>query len=375
MHRIALAYERSPEDAAAATDHTWLRNPMMDVLAALAHSGSISGAARALGLSYRHVWGQLKHWEAELGHGLVFWERGQAAHLTPFGERLLAAERLAQARMQPQLQALRAELARAYAGALAPEAHADTPVLDLYAGEDLALSALAAQASQADEAAPALHLRLHTCGSLDAVRALAEGRCEIAGLHAPVFTGAQAGSQTLTARSYRALLRPGLHRGIGFARRTQGLIVAPGNPLRLRDLQDVVRQRARFVNRAPGSGTRLLLEELLALGELGPDDVSGHERTEPTHAAVAQAVAGGSADVGLGTEYAARAAGLDFVPLVDERYLLVCLKSALDQPPLQRLLARLGSRAWQARLGSLPGYHADHCGEVGALRRLLPWWD
>lgn len=375
MHRITLAYERSLDDAAADTGQAWLRNPMMDVLDALAHSGSISGAARVLGLSYRHVWGQLKHWEAELGQGLVFWERGHAAHLTPFGQRLLAAERLAQARLQPQLQALRAELARAYAGALAPEAHADTPVLDLCAGEDLALDALAALAARGDEAEPALNLRLHTCGSVDAVRALAEGRCAIAGLHIPVFAHLPARQQTLTARSYRALLRPGLHRAIGFVRRTQGLIVAPGNPLRLRDLQDVARQRARFVKRAPGSGTRLLLDELLALGALGPDDLADEGRTEPTHAAVAQAVAGGTADAGLGTEYAARAAGLDFVPLVDERYLLVCLKSALDQPPLQALLARLASRAWQARLAALPGYHADHCGEVGALRRLLPWWD
>jgi putative molybdopterin biosynthesis protein len=78
--------------------------------------------------------------------------------------------------------------------------------------------------------------------------------------------------------------------------------------------------------------------------------------------------------VGLGTEYAARSQGLDFVPLTHERYLLVCLKSALDSPALQRLLGLLRSREWQTRLQQLPGYASDHSGEVAAMKRLLPWW-
>ncbi len=104
-------------------------------------------------------------------------------------------------------------------------------------------------------------------------------------------------------------------------------------------------------------------------------DVVGYHNVESSHAAVAQAVASGSADVGLGTEYAARSRGLDFVPLTEERYLLVCLKSALEQPAMQRLLKSLRSGAWQERLNALPGYATDHCGEVAAMKRLLPWWD
>ena len=152
-------------------------------------------------------------------------------------------------------------------------------------------------------------------------------------------------------------------------------MVAPGNPLRLSDIGDVSRLQARFVNRAIGTGTRLLLDELLAQAMLLPMDIVGYHNVESSHAAVAQAVASGSADVGLGTEYAARAQGLGFVPLTEERYLLVCLKSALEQAPMQRLLQRLRSRAWQERLNALPGYAADHCGEVAAMKRLLPWWD
>src|SRR5690606_18375136 len=141
------------------------------------------------------------------------------------------------------------------------------------------------------------------------------------GFHTQPFADAR----TLTARTYRPLLKPGLHKIIGFARRTQGLIVAPDNPLRLRDIGDVARLQARFVNRAKGTGTRLLLDELLAQADLPSDEIAGYERVERSHGAVALAVASGSADVGLGTEYAARSAQLGFVPLTDERYLLVCL--------------------------------------------------
>ena len=369
MRKIELSYTLTSPTPERSSHPVQLRNPMMDVLHAVRSSGSISGAARELGLSYRHVWGQLKDWEAGLGQALIFWERGQAARLTPFGERLLMAERLAQARLGPQMESLRAELERAFAMAFDEGQHASAAdVLTLYASHDHALTELQ---HHAGNAAPPLHLDIRFCGSVDAIRALNEGRCELAGFHTQPF--AAAGS--LSARAYRPLLKPGLHKIIGFARRSQGLKVAPDNPLRLRDIADVSRLQARFVNRAIGTGTRLLLDELLAQATLLPMDIVGYHNVESSHAAVAQAVASGSADVGLGTEYAARSRGLDFVPLTEERYLLVCLKSALEQPAMQRLLKSLRSRAWQERLNALPGYATDHCGEVAAMKRLLPWWD
>ena len=115
MRKIELSYSLTTPEPGPVQQNVLLRNPMMDVLQAVRSSGSISGAARELDLSYRHVWGQLKEWEAGLGQPLIFWERGQAARLTPFGERLLLAERLAQARLGPQIESLRVELARAFA--------------------------------------------------------------------------------------------------------------------------------------------------------------------------------------------------------------------------------------------------------------------
>ena len=360
----SLAAERPPRGAG----EPLLSNPMMDVLHAVRERGSISAAARQLGLSYRHVWGQLKEWETQLGRELLIWERGQAAQLSPFGLRLLVAERLAQARLGPQVEHLRVELERAFALAFD-----DTPARDLltlYASHDHALTELQDVAAHDADVPRPLHLDIRFTGSVDAIRALNEGRCLLAGFHAQPFADAD----SRTARTYRPLLKPGTHKIIGFARRAQGLMVAPGNPLQLRTLRDVVLRKARFVNRAIGTGTRLLLEELLAHDGLLTTDLPGFEHNESSHAAVAQAVASGDADVGLGTEYAARSQGLDFVALTDERYLLVCLKSALELPAVQQLLGLLRSPAWQTRLLTLPGYQPDHPGEVAAMKRLLPWW-
>lgn len=377
MRKIHLSYSIGTERRDDAQHGgALLRNPLIDILHAVREQGSISAAARQLDLSYRHVWGLLKDWEQELGQTLILWERGQAAQLSPFGQRLLMAERLAQARLGPQTEALRAELERAFATAFedAQGQENSTDVLTLYASHDHALSVLQEVAAGVIDIRPAprhkLHLDIRFTGSVDAIRALNEGRCLVAGFHTQPF--AAAGS--LSARTYKPLLRPGTHKIIGFARRTQGLIVPPGNPLRLQSLKDVVRLQARFVNRAKGTGTRLLLDELLGQETILPEDLEGYDRVEPSHTAVAQAIAAGEADVGIGTQYAARARGLGFVPLTDERYLLVCLKSALDLPAMQKLLALLRSKAWLQCINDLPGYGADHCGEVAAMKRLLHWW-
>ena len=360
MHRIQLHYtiSRDAGDALA-------RNPLPELLQAVAREGSISGAARALQLSYRHVWGSLKRWEDQLGGELIVWGKGQSAQLSPFGTKLLWAERQAQARLAPQIEALRADLERAFAVAFDANAH----VLTLYASHDDALAALRAWAATpgSDDA---VHLDIRFTGSVDAIRALNEGRCTLAGIH----TLEQPDADSLAARTYRPLLQPGLHKLIGFARRTQGLIVAPGNPLGLHSLDDVARSGARFVNRPLGSGTRVLLDDLLARAGLAPEDITGYAQHEPSHGAVAQAVAAGSADVGVGIELAARMRGLDFVPLVQERYHLACLQSALEQPAMQALRALLQTSAWQQEMASMAGYAPLHCGEVLSMSRVLPWW-
>lgn len=365
MHRLQLHYTLSRDSSPAL-----LRNPLIDLLQAVSSQGSISGGARALGLSYRHVWGELKRWENELGNELVIWEKGQRAHLTDFGNKLMWAERQAQARLAPQIEALRTELERSYALAFDNSVH----VVTLYASHDDALSRLREHALQGDRLAldrnsGRLHLDIRFTGSVDAIRALNEGRCVMAGFHTLLGTG------PLTRRSYKPLLQPGQHKIIGFAQRTQGLMVARGNPLGLHNLQDVVQRRARFANRTLGSGTRVVLDELLAQAHLQAGEVAGYAHTEPSHAAVAHAVAAGQCDVGLGIAAAAQQAGLDFVPLAEERYHLVCLKSALAQPGIAALLQLLQTPQWRSQIDHIPGYVAQQSGQVLSMRKVLPWWD
>ncbi|MDP3617587.1 MAG: substrate-binding domain-containing protein, partial [Rhodoferax sp.] len=208
-------------------------------------------------------------------------------------------------------------------------------------------------------------------GSVDAIRALNEGRCVMAGFH--TLLGSE--KKTLTERTYKPLLKPGLHKIIGFARRTQGLMVPKGNPLGLRSLHDVAQRQARFANRALGSGTRVVLDELLTQAGLATTDIENYAHTEPSHAAVANAVAAGQFEAGLGIAAAAQRAGLDFVPLAQERYHLVCLKSALAQPAILALLKLLKMPEWHSAMEKIPGYAAVQSGEVLAMRRVLPWWD
>jgi putative molybdopterin biosynthesis protein len=117
VHRLQFHYsfDRSPAPSQGQDAPPLIRNPLLDLLHAVQESGSISGASRVLGLSYRHVWGELKRWEDELGHELLIWEKGQAARLSEFGNKLLWVERQAQARLSPQIEALRADLERAFA--------------------------------------------------------------------------------------------------------------------------------------------------------------------------------------------------------------------------------------------------------------------
>ena len=364
MHRLQFHYTLSRDSSPAL-----VRNPLIDLLQAVAAHGSISAAARALDLSYRHVWGELKRWEQELGNELLIWEKGQSARLSEFGAKLLWAERQAQARLAPQIEALRGDLERAFAVAFDPHAH----VVTLYASHDDALAVLREYAladHTAQSNAEQLHLDIRFCGSVDAIRALNEGRCVMAGFH--TLQHPQPGS--LAEQVYKPLLQPGLHKVIGFAERTQGLMVAPGNPLGLLSLADVQRTGARFVNRALGTGTRVVVDELLAQAGIAGKDLRGYDTTEPSHTAAAHAVASGSADVALGIAIAAQAQGLDFVPLVQESYHLVCLKSALQEPAIAALLEVLQSPAWQDRLAGIAGYTPSHCGEVLSLRKVLGWW-
>jgi excisionase family DNA binding protein len=159
---------------------------------------------------------------------------------------------------------------------------------------------------------------------------------------------------------------PGLHDAvvIAFARREQGLLVAPGNPLGLRDLRAAAERRARFALRPAGAGAQLLLLALLHRAGLAPPALATVKPPCPTGADVAQAVRARRADCGIATRSVAAAADLDFVPLCWERFDLVVRQRDyfLDGP--QVLFAFVRTAAFAERARELQGYDATEVGKV-----------
>ncbi|MEO8330130.1 MAG: substrate-binding domain-containing protein, partial [Candidatus Nanopelagicales bacterium] len=116
------------------------------------------------------------------------------------------------------------------------------------------------------------------------------------------------------------------------------------------------------VNRQRGAGTRMLLDQELRLLDIDPSTVNGYEREEPTHLAVGAAIAAGRADCGLGILAAARALGLDFVPVAREPYDLVVDISSLQDPLLTPLWQLLDSSEFRAAVERLGGYSTEETG-------------
>jgi putative molybdopterin biosynthesis protein len=150
---------------------------------------------------------------------------------------------------------------------------------------------------------------------------------------------------------------------IGFARREQGLLVAPGNPLGLGDLKDASDKGARVVMRPEGAGAQQLLLALLRREGLSPGDLS-----TPYHAAtgpdIAQAIRAGHGDCGVATRAVATAAGLDFVPLATERFDLLMRQRDYFRPPLQTLLRLLSQRAFVEKAEELGGLDVSEAGVI-----------
>lgn len=219
---------------------------------------------------------------------------------------------------------------------------------------DLALD-LAASALRAGD--PLVTLATSSVGSLGGLQALQDGLCHIAGSH---LLDPATGEYTLP---YLDRIMPGAGlRVIRLAHREQGLMVAAGNPFGLTGIEDLTRPGIRYVNRQRGAGTRVLLDHQLGKHGISPGAVGGYAREEPTHLAVAAAVAAGRGDAGLGIMAAARAFGLDFVPVTREPYDLVVTASAMDSPLLAPLWALLRSARFQAAVTELGGYTTTEMG-------------
>ena len=223
---------------------------------------------------------------------------------------------------------------------------------------DLTLDLLASHIHRVN---PALSLSSSNIGSLGGLMALDRGEAHMAGTH---LLDQDSGEYNLSFVRRYVKGRPVVV--MNLVQRVQGLMVTKGNPKGIGSLHDLAEAGTRFINRQRGSGTRVLLDYMLGKSNIPGTSISGYNREEYTHLAVAAAIAGGHADTGLGILSAARAMGLDFVPLLTERYDLVVPLEFYDSDLLQPLLALVRSDDFQGEVQALGGYDTALTGQVMA---------
>ncbi|RJR26009.1 MAG: helix-turn-helix domain-containing protein [Desulfobacteraceae bacterium] len=195
-------------------------------------------------------------------------------------------------------------------------------------------------------------------GSLGGIRALRRNLCHIASSHLMEGDGQE--YNFMSAREELGQL-PAM---VNFCRREQGLLVARGNPKGIREMADLARDDIKMVNRAVGTGTRLLLErELARLGIVGRR-IKGFDREVQRHIDVGIEILSGRADVGLAIRPAAVLLDLDFIPLRWERFDLMVMRERFFEKGVQLFLGLLHEPQFKALVESMAGYDLEMCGKM-----------
>lgn len=221
---------------------------------------------------------------------------------------------------------------------------------------DLTLDLLSQYLSKEDR-----RLTSANVGSLAGLVALRRGEAHLAGSH---LLDPDTGQYNLTyIKQYLAEQSIIV---VGFVDRQQGLIVQRGNPKQLSSLNDIVINKATFVNRQHGAGTRVLLDHQLNSACIASDSIRGYNHEEYTHLAVAAAVKSGRADCGLGIAAAAEALDLDFIPLFPEEYDLIIPVKYYSSDLLAPLLRILADEDFKNQVNTLPGYDVTRMGNIKA---------
>lgn len=196
-------------------------------------------------------------------------------------------------------------------------------------------------------------------GSLGGILAIKKGECHLAPIH---LLDEESGIYNLAyLKRYLEHDDVVLIKGV---KRTQGMMVPKSNPQNIQDINDLIREDVRFVNRQRGSGTRVLLDYLLKKNNMDAQQILGYTREMNTHMMVASAVKSGSCDVGIGVLSAAAMMDLDFIPIGDEEYDFVVKRENLSDPRIQLFIQILKSAEFKEALIQLKGYGFESPGEI-----------
>lgn len=196
-------------------------------------------------------------------------------------------------------------------------------------------------------------------GSMGGLMAIKRGVCHLAGSHLLDPTD---GSYNI---SYIKRYLPDVRvKQVNLVFRDQGLIVPSKNPKNIQGIEDLIREDVTFINRQPGSGTRILFDFRLNALQIPQDQICGYQNEEYTHMAVAVAVLSGAVDVGLGIYAAALALGLDFIPVVTEQYDLIIPEHHFESENIQKLLEIINSNPFKSRIEAMGGYSTKQTGKL-----------
>lgn len=236
-------------------------------------------------------------------------------------------------------------------------AHPNAFIFTVIGSHDLALEMLL-EAVNPPDMRP-LEMAVIPAGSMDGLVALRQGLSHLTGCH--LYDPA---ANQYNIPFIRHLFPDRDIRLMTLAHRLQGLMIAPGNPKGIHSLSDLARGEVSLINRNRGSGTRLWLDNALQQAGLAIEGLRGYEREVRTHTAAAEAIRAGRADVGVGLCAAAERAGLDFIPLFEERFDLAIPPETRQNTRLAPLFDTLTSTAFRQSVAALPGYNAEHTGEI-----------
>lgn len=206
---------------------------------------------------------------------------------------------------------------------------------------------------------PNLYLSSSHVGSMGGLMAVKRGETHIAGTH--LLDESNGSYNDCFIKKY---FPNGGVRLVECVGRTQGIMVAKGNPLNIKTVKDFTKEGLRYVNRQKGSGTRILFDYLCKKEKIDTAKIYGYDREEFTHSSVATQIANNSADAGMGIYSAANIYGLDFIPVCTEVYDLLISDSAWDTPMVKALIKILQSDEFKERLENLGGYTLDKPGRV-----------
>lgn len=321
----------------AVVDLVWLTGLLKDI----DHGKTLMSACKKMGLSYRNVWQKLNDVEEALGFKLMNRVRGHGSQLSEYARYLIQFTedfdqktlRLGQAsllHLEEGFAQFRVKAKRQWRFASSSDPIIQKAVFEIGGFE------------------------LITAGSGEALERLLNYEVDIAGFHVSDPQSSQIISKKLQKEGMQIF---------PVMKRVQGLLVAKGNPLNIISAKDLLRPKIRFINRQRGSGTRLLLDTILANEAINYREIKGYENEEFTHSAIATAILAKKADVGMGVKSIALENGLDFIRLKDEIFFLAMNEELSNNPDLAKLTRKIRSLS-----GNSPGYKS-----IGLKKQISGW--